>query len=144
VSWERMCWEAGTFAGLAYALTQHVLRPLWLVHCESEFLLDRCAVHSCFNLISQVVCFNLHSRPFTWILGALYWMGASCRDRFARRQSAASGQPDSERVSVFLYLLFTLSAVGSERSLLHCHALSLCYIQYLTVVFSCSWLYAVS
>ena len=43
-SWERRCWEAGTFAGLAYGLTQHVLRPLWLIHCESEFPLDRCAL----------------------------------------------------------------------------------------------------
>jgi hypothetical protein len=42
--WERLCWEAGTFAGLAYGVTQHVLRPLWLVHCESEFPLDRCAM----------------------------------------------------------------------------------------------------
>ncbi len=45
-SWERQCWEAGALAGLAYAVTQHVLRPLWLVHCESEFPLDRCAVHN--------------------------------------------------------------------------------------------------
>jgi hypothetical protein len=43
VQWERRCWEAGTFAGLAYGLTQHVLRPLWLIHFESEFPLDRCA-----------------------------------------------------------------------------------------------------
>ncbi len=92
-----------------------MLRPLWLVHCESEFPLDRCAVHS-------------HFRPFTWILGALYRRGASCRDWFARRPSAASaasGQPDLERISVFLYILFTLCAVGSERSLMHRHALSL-------------------
>ena len=44
VAWERRCWEAGALTGLAYAVTQHVLRPLWLVHCESEFPLDRCAV----------------------------------------------------------------------------------------------------
>jgi hypothetical protein len=30
VTWERLCWEAGTFAGLAYGLTQHILRPVIL------------------------------------------------------------------------------------------------------------------
>ncbi len=50
-------------------------------------------------------------------MGVLYQMGASCRDRLARRPSgasAASGQPDPERVSVFLYILFILCAAGSE------------------------------
>jgi hypothetical protein len=65
----------------------------------------------------------------------LYRMGASCRERFTRRESAASGasgQPDPERVSVFLYVLFTLHAVGSERSLLPRHSLFLYTMPYLS------------
>jgi hypothetical protein len=64
----------------------------------------------------------------------LYQMGASCRERFTRRRSAASdasAQPDPERVSVFLCILFTLRAVGSECSLLHRHS-SLCTVPYLS------------
>jgi hypothetical protein len=70
-------------------------------------------------------------------MGVLYRMGASCRDRLVRRQSAASaasGQPDPERLSVFLYILFTLHVVGSERSLLHRHSLFLYTVPYLSSV----------
>jgi hypothetical protein len=59
----------------------------------------------CFSYLNPIVLCYLYFRPFTWILGALYRMGASCRERLTRRQSAASnasGQPDLERVSVFL------------------------------------------
>jgi hypothetical protein len=65
----------------------------------------------------------------------LYRMGASCRERFTRRQSAASdasAQRDPERVSVFLCILFTLRAVGSERSLLHGHSLFVYTMPYLS------------
>jgi hypothetical protein len=61
-NWERVCWEAGTLAGLAYGVTQHVLRPLLLIHCESEFPLDRCAaLHITLNLcyIARLACFLL-------------------------------------------------------------------------------------
>ncbi len=93
-------------------------------------------VHYCTLTFSSFHFFYYPSyfylRPFTWIMGVLYRMGASCRDRFTRRQSAASGQPDPERVSVFLYILFTLCAVGSERSLLHRHSFFLYTMPYLS------------
>jgi hypothetical protein len=61
-NWERVCWEAGTLAGPAYGVTQHVLRPLWMIHCKSEFPLDRCAVWDVsLNLcyIVRLACFLL-------------------------------------------------------------------------------------
>jgi hypothetical protein len=34
-------WQASSLAGVAYALVQHVARPLWVRHFETEFPLDR-------------------------------------------------------------------------------------------------------
>ena len=38
---EATIWQASSLAGLAYALVQHVARPLWVRHFETEFPLDR-------------------------------------------------------------------------------------------------------
>ncbi len=38
---EATIWQASSLAGLAYALVQHVARPLWVRHFETDFPLDR-------------------------------------------------------------------------------------------------------
>ena len=38
---EATIWQASSLAGVAYALVQHVARPLWVRHFETEFPLDR-------------------------------------------------------------------------------------------------------
>ncbi len=38
---EAAIWQASSLAGVAYALVQHVARPLWVRHFEIEFPLDR-------------------------------------------------------------------------------------------------------
>jgi len=39
---EVMAWEAGTLVGAAYAVGQHVARPLWERHFQTVFPPDRC------------------------------------------------------------------------------------------------------
>ena len=38
---EATIWQASSLAGVAYALVQHVARPLWVRHFETDFPLDR-------------------------------------------------------------------------------------------------------
>ncbi len=38
---EASIWQASSLAGVAYALVQHVARPLWVRRFETEFPLDR-------------------------------------------------------------------------------------------------------
>ncbi len=38
---EAAIWQASSLAGVAYALVQHVARPLWVRHFETDFPLDR-------------------------------------------------------------------------------------------------------
>jgi hypothetical protein len=40
-SMEAAIWQASSLAGVAYALVQHVARPLWVQHFETDFPLDR-------------------------------------------------------------------------------------------------------
>ena len=40
-SMEAAIWQASSLAGVAYALVQHVARPLWVRHFETDFPLDR-------------------------------------------------------------------------------------------------------
>ena len=39
--WEALAWESGALVGLTYGLLQHVARPLWVQHFQTEFPLDR-------------------------------------------------------------------------------------------------------
>ena len=38
---EATIWQASSLAGVAYALVQHVARPLWARQFDTEFPLDR-------------------------------------------------------------------------------------------------------
>jgi hypothetical protein len=40
-AFEATVWQASSVAGVAYALIQHVARPLWARRFETEFPLDR-------------------------------------------------------------------------------------------------------
>jgi hypothetical protein len=51
---EATIWQASSLAGVAYALVQHVARPLWVRHFETDFPLDRLVLPTwC------IVCINI-------------------------------------------------------------------------------------
>ena len=106
---EAAIWQASALAGVAYAMVQHVARPLWVRRFETEFPLDRFVLVLCVVLLTLYFCFLISSnvlfilwilvcRPFTWLTGRLAQILSSCRERFRRRESAstASTQPDPE------------------------------------------------
>jgi len=51
---EVAAWETGALVGAAYAVTQHVARPLWERHFQTIFPPDRCLtlIMICLNLMS--------------------------------------------------------------------------------------------
>ena len=59
---EATLWQASALAGAAYAVVQHVARPLWARHFETEFPLDRfvlvlyCCVINIIYFSSSIKC----------------------------------------------------------------------------------------
>ncbi len=99
---EATIWQASSLAGVAYALVQHVARPLWVRHFETDFPLDRLVTPTwiivCLIVLFVFICWMLVCRPFNWMVEALGRLASSCRERFQRRTSAstASTQQDPE------------------------------------------------
>jgi hypothetical protein len=99
---EATIWQASSLAGVAYALVQHVARPLWVRHFETDFPLDRFVyLPGLLYLILfdfMLICWTLVCRPFNWMVELLGRLASSCRERLQRRASAstASTQQDPE------------------------------------------------
>ncbi len=99
---EATIWQASSLAGVAYALVQHVARPLWVRHFETDFPLDRLVTPTwiivCLIVLFVLICWMLVCRPFNWMVETLGRLASSCLERFQRRTSAstASTQQDPE------------------------------------------------
>ena len=64
---EATIWQASSLAGVAYALVQHVARPLWVRHFETDFPLDRLVLPTWF--IVRINNFILYQFAGCWCAG---------------------------------------------------------------------------